>query len=579
MLKSLARLSFVLSLALLGACRLTNESTPPPATSPAQSEPTPTSTPAPTATLTPAEPAATVASPTAVTSEIDEAAEETAEETAVPVAGESDEVVEETAVAAPTHQSRLPAPTLFDTGWDERDVFRAGLIDSEQTVLAQLPGATVYHMALEIEDNISTVNGRQEIRYTNQEESPLSEIYFHLYPNLLGGSITIANLHVNGEPATLLFESANDSLMRIPLNAPLQPGEQIVLQMDFTTSAPLESGRNYGVFAYLDNILALAHFYPIIAVYDAEGWDIELPAMQGDVTYADSSFYLVRITAPAAQTIVAGGVEIGRETSGNTQTLTLAAGPMRDFYVAVSDRYTMVSHTVGQTQINSYAPTEQQAGAEAALDFAATALQSCSARFGIYPFTELDIVTTSTQALGIEYPGIIVNTLRIYDLDENTLGLPNSTLLESTTAHEVGHQWFYSLIGNDQLEEPWLDESLTQYVTYLYFLDTHGEPGAQGFYQSLQGRWDRIDGADIPIGLPVSAYEGNEYSAIVYGRGPIFVQELADTLGQETFNTFLREYAMTYRWDIVTTSAFKQMAESHCDCDLTALFEEWVFED
>jgi aminopeptidase N len=348
--------------------------------------------------------------------------------------------------------------------------------------------------------------------------------------------------------------------------------------MAFTTEVPEESGPNFGVLAYLDDVLALAHFYPMVAVYDDEGWNSEPPAEGGDVTYSDTSFYLARITAPSDVVVVAGGVEIGREEAGDSQALTFAAGPMRDFYLAASDRLTAVSDVVGQTNIHSYAPPELAEGAEAALQNASNALQVFSDRFGPYPFTELDIVSTSTLALGIEYPGIIAITLREYDLAGNiSPGLPNSVLMESTVAHEVAHQWFYSLVGNDQLDEPWLDEALAQYATLLYYRDTYGENGAQGFYASLEGRWARVEEAEIPIGLPVGAYEDAEYGAIVYGRGPIFVDTLAQTMGQETFDAFLRDYAVTYRWDIARTEAMKQVAEEHCACDLTPLFAEWVY--
>ncbi|MCK7481703.1 MAG: hypothetical protein M0C28_34445 [Candidatus Moduliflexus flocculans] len=56
-------------------------------------------------------------------------------------------------------------------------------------------------------------------------------------------------------------------------------------------------------------------------------------------------------------------------------------------------------------------------------------------------------------------------TTRIYDFGGEYRGSPVSVYMESTVAHEVGHQWFYHLVGNDQLDDPWLDESLTQFVT------------------------------------------------------------------------------------------------------------------
>ena len=484
---------------------------------------------------------------------------------------------EPVATPAASTPSSLPASTLFDVDWNDREPFRAGLIDGEQAILAQLPGASTYHLVLTIEDSLTVVSGRMEVHYTNTESVSLDRLYFHLFPNLLGGSMAISNAQVNGNTIVPAFESVNDSIMQLPLAEPLAPGGAAVAAMDFLVTVPTESGRNYGVFAYINDVLALAHAYPIIAVYDDGGWNIEAPAEAGDVLYADTSFYLVRITYPADHVVVAGGVEIGREAGAATQSITFAAGPMRDFYAAISNSYTAVSQRVGQTQINSYAPAEVAEGAELALGHAAAALESYGDRFGPYPFTELDVVTTATLALGIEYPGIIVNTMGLYDLEQESGGRANRTVLEATTAHEVAHQWFYSLIGNDQLDEPWLDESLTQYATLLYFRDRYGPAGGEGFYQSLEQRWQRVENAGIAIGQPVSAYDGAEYSAIVYGRGPIFVDTLAQAMGQETFNAFLRDYAATFRWGIATTAAFKELAESHCTCDLTPLFEEWVY--
>jgi aminopeptidase N len=269
---------------------------------------------------------------------------------------------------------------------------------------------------------------------------------------------------------------------------------------------------------------------------------------------------------------------VSREETAEQQITTFAGGPMRDFYLAASDRYQVTSQTVGEVTVNSYAPAEYMLGSATALGYAINAIESYSNHFASYSFTELDIVTTPTLALGIEYPGIIANRLAIYGTGDSSSGTPNQILLESTTAHEVGHQWFYSLVGNDQLDEPWLDESLTQYATYLYFFDQYGQAGAQGFHQSLTGRWSNEDNADVPIGLPVSAYSGPEYGAIIYGRGPLFFEALAQTMGEEAFTTFLRDYTSIHKWGIATSDSLKEIAEAYCNCDLTPLFTEWVYE-
>lgn len=473
--------------------------------------------------------------------------------------------------------SALPASSLFNAAWDDRSPFRPGLIGTEVNALDQLPGASVYHMDLAISADLQTIEGKQEVRYTNQEDVTLDEVCFHLFPNLLGGAITISTVSVNGapvEPSYLEGESA----VCLPLASPLSSGAQAVIQMAYQVDVPTEGGSNYGVFATVDDVLALAHFYPQIAVYDDEGWNVEPPPPNADVTYADSSFYLVRVTAPAEQVIVASGLELDRQSNDGQQSLTLASGPARDFYIASSEGYDVVSRQVGETTINSYSFPEFRESNEQALDIAVVAMESFNERFGPYPYTEFDIVPTPNLALGVEYPGVAVIRSALYDPEATLFDgqVQANFLLEGTVAHEVGHQWFYSTVGNDQLDEPWLDESLTQYITFLYFLDRYGQRGGDGFRQDFVRRWERVSRADIPIGLPAGDYDGGEYGAIVYGRGPLFFEALGQEMGEDAFAAFLMDYYQQNKWGIATGANLKTLAESHCNCDLSPIFDEWV---
>jgi len=525
-------------------------------------------------TATPAPPAATAAQPTAV------------EPTPTPVPAEaaSTEPPADTTEGAgsepepePGAAAADPAPSLFDVQWDDRWLFRQGLIGAEQSVLDFLPGATVYHIDVEVAEDFYALRGREEVLYTNREDEPLHQVYFRLFPNMAGGRVTPSALKIDGQEAQSALEF-QDSALRVDLPAPLLVGEQVVIEMDFDVEVAREMAGNYGLFGFFDGVLVLDEFYPAIPVYDDEGWNVEVPPPSGDVTYYDASFYIVRVTAPANLTIVGSGIEIDRKQKGESQVLTLAAGPARDFYFAGSEKFTSVSGVVGETVVNSYAFRERTDGAEAALQYATAALESFNERFGIYPYTEFDLLSTPMQALGVEYPGATAISIDLYDPNEEVYGLPAHVILESTVAHEVAHQWFYNVVGNDQVDEPWVDEALAQYLTGLYYTDLYGDQAAGGYRQSWTDRWDRVDRADIPIGLPVAAYEGREYGAIVYGRGPLFVRALAKEMGEEAFDAFLRDYYQSHQWGIGTAAAFREAADRHCQCDLSELFEEWVYE-
>lgn len=475
-----------------------------------------------------------------------------------------------------------PTPTLpsgsdpLQTPWDDRSIFKEGLVASEQSVLDALEGASIYHIEFNIADDLYHVTGTEEVRYTNAEDVPLNEVRFRLFPNILGGEMTISNLAADGEPVEPRYELEN-SLMTVPFSVPLGPGQSVVLQMDFGVTVPQTLESNYGVLAYAEDVLALAHAYPMITVYDDEGWNAEIPPQTGDVTYADASFYIVRVNAPTDVVLVTSGRQISHAAAGDAQTLVVASGPARDFYLVASPLYEEVSQTFGEVTIRSYAPERSGNGAQMALEVAANSIEDFSAIYAPYPYTELDIVSTPTLALGIEYPGMIAITSRIYTVNSNYRGAPASVYMESTVAHEVGHQWFYNLVGDDQLDDPWLDEALAQFATLQYYANEYGASGEEGFRNSLESRWASVGYADIPIGMPVAAYSGQEYGAIVYGRGPLFFVALRDQMGQEDFDQFIKEYTESLSWDIATPEILKTMAEEHCTCDLTPLFEVWVY--
>jgi len=357
--------------------------------------------------------------------------------------------------------------------------------------------------------------------------------------------------------------------MIVPLSTPLQPDQSIILKMDFNVTVPQTVKLNYGVLAYFDDVLALAHSYPMICVYDDEGWNAEIPPQDGDVTYADASFYLVKVHAPKNLTLVTTGSKVSLDEDRQTQVLTVANGPARDFYLVASPNYEKLSQTFGEVTINSYAVKDSKDGSQLALDAASRAVEDFSKRYAPYPYTEFDIVATPNLALGIEYPGMVAIASRIYNADNN--------YLEATVAHEAGHQWFYNLVGDDQLDDPWLDESFTQFATLQYYTDLYGAGGESGFLSSLESRWGRVDNKKIPIGLPVASYHEAEYGAIVYGRGPLFFVALRDEMGTDSFDAFMKEYTETLSWGIATPEIMQSLAEQKCVCELDALFDEWVY--
>ncbi|MFC1878607.1 M1 family metallopeptidase [Chloroflexota bacterium] len=460
--------------------------------------------------------------------------------------------------------------------WDNREIFRPGLIVETQGVLAELPGASVYKLDFTISDDRLKLDGHQAVKYTNREGVSLDEIYFQLFPNASGGGADLSNVKIDDQKVTPEYLDER-TVARLPLSPPLEPGVSTIIEFDFSVDMAEEMGGNFGTFGYFDEILVMDEFYPVIPVYDESGWNYKVPSV-GDLTYLDASFYLVSVTAPSELKLIASGYEVENKKSGKQQTVTYAAGPARDFYLAASDKFTSISKQVGETTINSYAFSNRKDAAELALDIASEALKIFNRRYGVYPYSEFDVVSTPMMALGIEYPGIVGIAVDLYDLDQTIYGMPAQVVLESTVAHEVGHQWFYNMVGNSQISEPWLDEAVVQYITGIYYKDRYGNSAFESYSDSWFDRWGRVDQEMISVGMPSESYDDYEYSSIVYGRGPIFVNALAEEMGQNSFDEFMIEYFQTNLWGIGTEQEFRDLAEQHCSCDLSSLFAEWLDE-
>jgi hypothetical protein len=469
----------------------------------------------------------------------------------------------ETPVGPPSI-SKDEAP--FNIPWDDRSLFTQRLTSSYKSILTSLPGASIYHLAFSLSDPPVSINGLEEVRYTNQENVSLTEVDFALYPEILGGTINVGNVLLDGELITPIFSTG---LMRLPLVTPLPPGQSVIIHMGFSITVPNQGGDfYYGIYGFNDGILSLAQAYPTILVYNESGWNNQTPDLIGDPLFSDISLYLVSIDAPADLALVASGVEVDQKESALRQHVLYADGPARDFYLAASKDFVQRSETVNGITFNSFAPASLDLYTHSALKAAEAAVDDFNYRYASYPYTEFNIVTITTSAGGVEFPGMTALSERIYS---------QSDYLESVVVHEVGHQWFYNLVGNQTQQQPWLDESLAQFVTWQYFFDTYGNQAAESFLSAIQGRWDKLDDEKIPIGKSVSAYTPDEYGAIVYGRGMFFFLALRQQIGQANFDSLMHDYATSFSWDIATTDKFKRLAEQHCSCDLSPLFQEWVY--
>jgi len=468
----------------------------------------------------------------------------------------------------------LPRPTATVPA-DNLASYKPALLAGSQDDLALLDRPTRYWLTLTYEPATPALTGSEDVRYFNREAVPLNEIYFRLFANYpgSGGKITVSALSVDGAPASFALE-VQDTALRVLLSEPLAPNAEANLHLEFAVTIPRNAKGHYADFTANDSITTMPSVYPLIPAYDAQGWHIEVPPPYGDLVYADVSLHAVTMTVPTTMTVIASGSTVDTKDLGNGTTVwRLAGAPMRDFDLNVSAQLQKVSATVGETTINSwYEPSDADAGKNA-LKFATEAFRIFQDSFGTYPYRELDIVETPTTAGGIEYPGIVVIGRDLYH------GTREAEFFEFATVHEVSHQWWYGMVGNDQVNQPWVDESLAQYSSLIDYEDVHGAAARQTIVrQVFQVPYDRAKaaGRDAPVNQPVAAYDESDYSAIVYDKGPLFYDAIRTKMGDAVFFKFLRTYFERYRYKIATGDDILKAAEDTCGCSLQNEYKEWI---
>lgn len=439
-----------------------------------------------------------------------------------------------------------------------------------------------YNVDLKVKPEEKTFEGIQKIKYTNQTENPLEMIYLNLYlnafkknstikPYLLEledkiyykgfneGFIDIKSVLVNNEE--VLFNQS-ETLLEISLKAPMEIKESIIITIQFNGKVP-EIAYRIGANG---NSLWMGNFLPTLAVYDKSGWNKSPYYPVGDPFYADISNYIVKVTTPKDYVVVATGEEEECEKEKDKIT-TINAQMVRDFAIAISNQFSKTSlETKEGVDINFYY-TDNNINSENILKISERSLRYYGKILGSYPYSELDIVEGE----------LLSPTCMEY----STLILMNSKLLEETQsvlsiAHEIGHQWFYNIIGSNQIKEPWLDEAMVMYLQQNMFLLE------EDIKDLMNKERDKLITAMNPM-REVSLYSDlstfsswETYYNIHYIRGQLMIHGLREKMGEEKFNEFLKAYYQKYAFKIVDTEGFIDTAEEVYGSSLGLFFSEWM---
>lgn len=379
--------------------------------------------------------------------------------------------------------------------------------------IVRSPGDPSYVVSLRTGPLGHVWRGTERISFTNLEADPLSRIWLRLWSNGIEGcaSRAISVTRFTGGAAGNLSRSC--TALPVDLPRSLAQGERATIAMRVSIELPRRNDR----FGYQAGLALLGTALPTLAVRDDLGWHLDPFVDLGESFYSVAGSYQVTLDVPTGLSTPTTGYAVSSQTNARRRITTYEARGVRDFEWAAG-RLATVRARSGDTQVVvSYRPGDlTRAQATAGLDIAVRSLGTFSKGFGRFPYPEIDVVLTDFTAFGgMEYPTIVfTNRGRV------------------TIAHEVAHQYFYGIVGNDQFDEPWLDESLATWTSYLPF---------GGWKRCTSFRWPS-DTARLTNDMAYWAKHPNEYWA-VYSGGGCMLANLADRFGLGRFVEVLRGYA------------------------------------
>lgn len=442
--------------------------------------------------------------------------------------------------------------------------------------------STCYQLNLDIPDDPKTYTGKALVTYTNPTQEEIPDLVFRLYPNasrIYGGNLAIVQAKANGGPVPWEGVLSDGTAVRLSLSTALSPGETVRVELEFQGQLPTDLTDNqtsYGIFQYDPEIpmLILANWFPILATRADGEWVFEPVNGLGDAVTSDSALYLVDVTAPSGWKVISTGLEIAAESEENRITHQISTGPVRDFTVVASPELVNSQTDVGGVHLNHWGFSENDNRWSVALKAARDSVTEFNKRFGPYPFGELDLVEVPlTKVSGVEYPGLVLLNTGIYEEDPE-----RPSFLEQVSAHEVAHQWWYSIVGNDVQQHPWQDESLAMFSQLLYLesFQPQNYSGTMQYFQNMVSKFE-VGSKDYQIKQPVVDFltKPEAYTLVVYYKGGLFFEALREKLGDRIFFAGLADYYARNKYQLVQPEAILTSFEAACQCDLNAFYEEW----
>jgi hypothetical protein len=429
---------------------------------------------------------------------------------------------------------------------------------------AALTDAPRYALSAQIDPQTGRVDGRMRADVPAPQNG---ELRFRMLAGLpaLHTGLVVRDVTVDGKKAQAELDQA---LLTIPV---VRKGSgRVVVGVRFTYRVP-RAGRTQGrpltqaTIALLSRRADSSQFGHWFPIWLPAGADAD-PALSGfgDIGNFAAGAITARVRVPLGWDVASGGITVDRRDAGERTTVTESGVGLRDLSLVVARGVHQAEARAGDVTVRAVGPRSIDVDGTARA--AADVLQTLADRFGPYPWSEIDVIAISLgpDVGGMEWPGAVW----IDDLADGPQGA--ALALD----HELAHQWWHALVGNDSIRAPVVDEPLAQYSMCVVAATGGTDCPALGGLGGGSGA--KTECADRPTTAFASAAQ---YGSLIYDQAPEFYLALASSVGANETTDALRGVVTRHAFGVITpaelhdelVAAFPQEADT-----VRALWDRYI---
>ncbi len=433
-----------------------------------------------------------------------------------------------------------------------------------------------YDITLRLEGD--TLTGEQTTTFVNTFCDELTEAPFHLFANAYNegaehkayggilssyGGIDVTDVTVNGVAVTPTLDDDRQYLT-VPLSSAL--GEKVTVTFSYVVTVP-ESRMRFGKHG---SGYYLTSFYPQLSVYNGDGFLTDPFTLVGDPLYSEIGDYTVSLTCPSSFVVACGAKKESKTDEGELSTYRFSASNVRDFALAASPDFSVLSASQEGTDLYYFYLTDDNS--EQHFKTVCSAFSTFTNTFGSSDLAVYSVVYAPFDFSGMEFSGMAF--VSCFAGEETT----------DVLLHETAHQWWYNLVGNDPIRESVLDEGLTSFTSAYYYLLTGDKATfdsqindvkkVYAYYETLQKR--RNTGVSLRMDGTLYDYTSYQYTMLMYYKGCLMFNNLLELYGAEKLNTCLICYAKKYAHKTATLSDFIAICSDVLKTDVSGLIAGWM---